>query len=232
MDIHKPKPWHGVREFLKEYLIIVVGVLTALGAESVVNNLHEHRLSEEAKGVVRDEMNVDITAYARRFEVESCVTRRMTEIEALLDAAEAGQQFTPPARIGGPREPGIYTNRWEAATAGGRTSLLSSEEQRQFGRVYQNLEHLELRQQEEYQAWLTLHALVGRRHLSAGMIDEQRLALSRARDAEVAIRRAFEGAKFTAQQLGVKGDAHLASFRAPPGPSEVCQPLNGPPQPS
>lgn len=32
MDIHKPKPWHGVREFLKEYLIIVVGVLTALAA--------------------------------------------------------------------------------------------------------------------------------------------------------------------------------------------------------
>jgi len=36
MDIHKPKPWHGVREFLKEYLIIVVGVLTALAAESAV----------------------------------------------------------------------------------------------------------------------------------------------------------------------------------------------------
>ncbi|MDB5442210.1 MAG: hypothetical protein JWP73_586, partial [Phenylobacterium sp.] len=33
MDIHKPKPWHGLREFLKEYAIIVVGVLTALAAE-------------------------------------------------------------------------------------------------------------------------------------------------------------------------------------------------------
>ena len=36
MDIHKPKPWHGVREFLKEYVIIVVGVLTALAAEQAV----------------------------------------------------------------------------------------------------------------------------------------------------------------------------------------------------
>lgn len=36
MDIHKPKPWHGPREFLKEYLIIVVGVLTALAAEQTV----------------------------------------------------------------------------------------------------------------------------------------------------------------------------------------------------
>ena len=24
MDLHKPKSWHGVREFLKAYLIIVV----------------------------------------------------------------------------------------------------------------------------------------------------------------------------------------------------------------
>jgi hypothetical protein len=31
MDIHKPKSWHGFREFLKEYAIVVVGVLTAPG---------------------------------------------------------------------------------------------------------------------------------------------------------------------------------------------------------
>jgi hypothetical protein len=30
MDIHKPKPWHGWREFLKEYATLVIGVLTAL----------------------------------------------------------------------------------------------------------------------------------------------------------------------------------------------------------
>jgi len=44
MDIHKPKPWHGLREFLKEYLIIVIGVLTALtfvreGQPSVASGL-------------------------------------------------------------------------------------------------------------------------------------------------------------------------------------------------
>jgi hypothetical protein len=33
MDLHKPKPWHSFREFLKEYLIIVVRVLTALAGE-------------------------------------------------------------------------------------------------------------------------------------------------------------------------------------------------------
>ena len=47
MDIHKPKPWHGLREFLKEYVIIVVGVLTALGAEQAVDWLHwRHEVAE------------------------------------------------------------------------------------------------------------------------------------------------------------------------------------------
>ena len=33
MDVHKPKPIRNWREFLKEYAIIVIGVLTALAAE-------------------------------------------------------------------------------------------------------------------------------------------------------------------------------------------------------
>jgi len=37
VEVHKPKPWHGVREFLKEYVIIVVEVLTALAAEQGSN---------------------------------------------------------------------------------------------------------------------------------------------------------------------------------------------------
>jgi hypothetical protein len=40
MDIHKPKPWHGVREVLKEVGTIVVSVLIALGAEQAVEAIH------------------------------------------------------------------------------------------------------------------------------------------------------------------------------------------------
>jgi len=47
MDIHKPKPWRGVREFLKEYVIIVVGVMTALGAEQGAEWLHWRHLTQQ-----------------------------------------------------------------------------------------------------------------------------------------------------------------------------------------
>jgi hypothetical protein len=56
MDIHKPKPWHSFREFLKEYLIIVVGVLTALGGEQVVEAARNQREVVETREAIHGEI--------------------------------------------------------------------------------------------------------------------------------------------------------------------------------
>jgi len=232
MDLHKPKAWHGWREFLKEYLTIVIGVLTALGAEAVVQNLHERRLSAEARESVRGELNVDITLLSRRVGQASCVARQLDEIQALLDRAQAGGSFTPPAAIGRPTWGIIYTQRWQAATAGGRTSLLSSEEQRAFGRVYAQLDVMTAMMVEEARVWTELRGLVGLQRPSAAMIERQRLALSAARDLDAALQWDLQEAKYYAGQVGVKGDARLnvrPVLIAPPGvlPSN-CSPPGAP----
>jgi hypothetical protein len=59
MDIHKPKPWRGVRDFLKEYLIIVIGVLTALAGEQVVEMLHRSGQARLAEHAMRLELAED-----------------------------------------------------------------------------------------------------------------------------------------------------------------------------
>jgi hypothetical protein len=234
MDIHKPKPWRGVREFLKEYVIIVVGVLTALGAEAVVQNAHEARVSQEARAAVRDELNVDITNLAERFSRDACVIRRLDEIDSLLDRAEEGGAFALPGAVGGPRERAISTARWETAKSGGRLSLISSEEQRAFARAYAPLERAKDMQQQELRAWLRLHALQGRRRLSPDMITVQRLAVTEARDLNELIRQSFNQAQFYAGKVGVRGDARL---QLPPaeatGGPIICQPLGAlaPPSP-
>jgi hypothetical protein len=238
MEIHKPKPWHGWREFLKEYLIIVVGVLTALGAEAVVERLHEERLSQEARTAVRDELNVDITSLARRFapERQACLDQRLDQISALLDAAEAGQKTEAPTVIGGPGQPATYMQRWAAATAGGRTNLLASDQQRAFGRVYEAIQNLQEYEQEERKTWLVLRALRGLKHLSPEMIHDQRLAVSAARDWDMGIRSAFRTAQGYAAQVGVKGDAKLINSTAgaalPTAQLDICKPLNGAPRQS
>ena len=50
MDIHKPRPWHGGREFLKEVGTIVLGVLIAIGFEQAVEALHH---PDQARQMVR-----------------------------------------------------------------------------------------------------------------------------------------------------------------------------------
>ena len=88
MDLHKPKPWHSVREFLKEYVIIVVGVLTALAGEQAVERLewaHKVRAAEDA---MRAELLVDDGPQVyQRAAMHDCLTARL---DAIRSAVETG----------------------------------------------------------------------------------------------------------------------------------------------
>jgi hypothetical protein len=86
MDIHKPKPWHGVREFLKEYVIIVVGVLTALAAEQIA----EHLAWAEKVAVARAAMTTEIAEddgpqVYQRVAMHNCLVARLNQIEAAVE---------------------------------------------------------------------------------------------------------------------------------------------------
>jgi hypothetical protein len=214
MEIHKPKPWHGVREFLKEYVIIVVGVLTALGAETMVQDLHERRLSAEARDAVRAELDLDLANARQILEPqEPCLKARLAEVGGVLERAANHEPFQVLNFIGGPLPPALYRQRWEAATAGGRTSLLSLDEQRDFARVYAQIEYLQTAAREETEAWTRLAALEGRARLS----DEQ---LARAFEALGAARVAANNVRFStalafnmAARINITGKAKPIAYR-------------------
>ena len=59
MDIHKPKPWGGWPELLKEIGTIVIGVLIALGAEQAVEWAHWRVEVHNGREHLRDEISFD-----------------------------------------------------------------------------------------------------------------------------------------------------------------------------
>jgi hypothetical protein len=81
---HKPKPWHGWREFLKEYGIIVLGVLTALGAEQLVETLHWRHKVDQADGALRRELEENVGFASVQQSMNACSKRYADILEAAV----------------------------------------------------------------------------------------------------------------------------------------------------
>jgi hypothetical protein len=229
MDVHKPKPWHGVREFVKEIGTIVIGVLIALGAEQVVERLHEARMSDEAREAVRSEINLDLANMKRRAEVEPCIARRLVELTDWVSRAEAGEAVAPPLTIGAPGHPVAFTERWEAASAGGRTSLLSIEEQQGYARAIQQIKGFQASKPLEREAWGELVGLEGVRRPSPELLAQARQAIGRARLLDLNVQRTVYETGVFADRIGVKGDAKI-SIAQPYLTQAICMPLSTPPE--
>ena len=161
MEIHKPKPWHGVREFLKEYLIIFVGVLTALVAEQAAEALRHHGEAAEAREAVRAEVVADLTRIQQRAFADGCVEARLAEIERIVDGAAPDGRIRSPSWIGRPPRYAVESARWDAASQSGRVSLLPSDWQSHFGFLYTTLRYYYEMNNAEQQAWSGLDGLVG-----------------------------------------------------------------------
>ena len=84
MDIHKPKPWRGVTgaSWLKRgTCIIVVGVLTALAAEQVVESLHWSRQTGEARRALGREYSADLAYLNTNASQNACIRIRLGQLE-------------------------------------------------------------------------------------------------------------------------------------------------------
>jgi hypothetical protein len=82
LEIHKPKAWHGWREFLKEVGGVVLGVLIALGAEQAVDALHWRHKVEQAEGAMRLELTEDdgTEAYVR-LAIAPCLDQTLQRLD-------------------------------------------------------------------------------------------------------------------------------------------------------
>lgn len=159
MEIHRPKPVHGWRDFLKEIGIIVLGVLIALAAEQVVETMHERTLRADAREAIGGEISRNLDIFRRRGAVQDCIDRRLNEVEQLLTTTPLGQALPRPLWIGRPQVWAVHEERLAAATSGARTALLPGDRQAAFGEIYGGFRILAAQQEEEQMAWAHLRAL-------------------------------------------------------------------------
>ena len=161
MDIHKPKPWHGVREFLKEYLIIVVGVLTALGGEQAVEALHGMHQARAGEAELRIAFLREVDNAAVRQAQDACVTRRLAALSAILRQAETTGRLPPIAAVGHPAFTPWTVGAWGALVADQTISHLPRHKALDYTGIVQTTVYLSGLSDREEDQWTVLDSMAG-----------------------------------------------------------------------
>jgi hypothetical protein len=178
-EIHKPNPWRG---FLKEYAVIVIGVLTALAAQQAAEWWQWRSQVAQAKDVLATELADSVRSAIMRVRVTPCVERRLDAITDILDAAAKTGSLPPVGIIG--QAPALLWPRgaWESVVASQTASHFPREQLANMARVYKFVERAESFNVMERQVWSTLYTMVGPgRSLDPASEAQLRQALSLAR---------------------------------------------------
>ena len=161
MEIHKPKPWHGVREFLKEYGIIVLGVLTALAAEQAVTTMHQREIVNRGEGALRDNFSRFVKFSAMADREEPCMTARAAEVRAILDQAGKTRRLGRVGTIPQPTPMPWQIDTWQAMIAAGAAPYLPDNKTVLYSRIAMSGVDLYTVATSEWEEWGALRSLSG-----------------------------------------------------------------------
>jgi hypothetical protein len=132
---HKPKPWHGWREFLREYVVVVVGVLTAAAVGLTVDWLHRMAEVRETREALSDEIGSNLRNTAFSQVEDRCL---QAHIEAQIRWARGG----PKPVITRPIFPSLSFAAWDVAKSGSLTRM-PIKERLAYTRLYNQFVALE-----------------------------------------------------------------------------------------
>jgi len=214
--------WHHWGNFIEEIVIVVLGVLIALGADNVVSTLRDKAASAEARATIRDELADNLGRMLERDATRQCVAARLDQLGAYLDAAERGEPLPRLHWIGRPQVWPMLDSRWQATASAGKASLLSSREQGEFGAIYANVRDFQNNQTTEQLAWAQLRQMADRPRISAQQDAMLRSALQNARYAAWLSHVIVWQVRQDAARLGITGQTSMRGSRS------ICIPTSTP----
>ncbi len=216
MDIHKPKPWHGVREFGKELLTIVLGVLIALAAEAAVEEFRWAQRIDQTEDHLRQRVRENTVSVAGRQALEPCIDQMFDKLQLALETS--GDDWRPPFVIAG-RPKGVVTapkggwgtEEWNAAVADGTANHLPKKELLAFSNFFAVDAHMRRFNEQETDDIAELNSLASIHRLDPTTRAEYLRLLYRVRQNQAGIHIQGEVLMNSARRLGVK-PATAASY--------------------
>ncbi len=161
MDIHKPKPWHGLREFLKEYAIIVVGVMTALAFEQAVEWLHWRHLGHQARADIAADQRRSLRNIGVSDITGPCTARRLQELTDILDKAERDGRLPALAPINPPPFLPWPFRGWDGLVSTQVLAHLEQGESAQYARQVATVNYIIRTRDEDRDTWAVIASMAG-----------------------------------------------------------------------
>jgi hypothetical protein len=172
MHIHLPKPLHGWRALLGEIGVVFVGIVLALGAESLLQDYHWHQQVTVSEQAIKGELEPDAFHAYERLLVQPCLRGQLSRLAAALNSRAphwtgmpmAVTNPTTPEVASAPQDdrvlPASYRppNRtmtevaWRNAISVGALDHMNPDRVAQLSAVYANLETWRDSQDEEARA--------------------------------------------------------------------------------
>ena len=160
MDEQPPKPRRDWRSFGKEYVIVVLGVATALAAQQAADWLHWRGEVKTARKAIHAEIGLNNSRlFTTRLGLTPCLERQADEAGSILDDLEAKRlprhftTFHP--GFGAPPQ----DSDWEAERSAQSLTHFPRDELALMGRYYIALENFRGWEATEREAWRTLSVL-------------------------------------------------------------------------
>ena len=184
---HKPRPVRRWREFLNEILVIVLGVLIALGLDQFVDSQHWRHKVDQAEQNMRVELGRDRTDAAQYAILSACTDAYLDRMRDDLLHHDA----TDLARLNGLGEPFVTepwtATAWEAAVASQIGDHMATDRFLNYAEAFRRadlMKDVQFRLRDHFAA-----AMVGRFGLPSGQADELTAAEDLRRD--IALSRAI-----------------------------------------
>ena len=136
MDIHKPGPIHGWRDFIKEIGSIVLGVSIALAAEQGVEWWHWQHELRETRQALKTELARAVGSFQYDAAMQDCSNRRLDELSQWLDHSQPGDRLAMVRPIGQPMGYSFLFGAWEVAKSGQAAWRMPLDEKLRFAHLY------------------------------------------------------------------------------------------------
>ena len=157
----EPTPPRSWRDFLKEYAIIVVGVLTALAAQQAVEWWHWRSEVAQAREAIATELTTNLVGAIYRMRGHACTEQRLNELALVLDTAAKHGSLPPLGHFGMPWRQTFPNGAWESVVASQTATHFPSRLMVDIASTYKMVSRIEEFSGREIEVWSVLYSMVG-----------------------------------------------------------------------